>query len=94
MSLQMMRSTQSSRPATVGRRSTVTVQARKTLGQKAVTVESQRREEVEACKFAKFTGVPDLLFRTCCSPSHMLTTLTLLPHHFRPADPARLGWPL
>ena len=62
MSLQMMRSTQSSRPATVGRRSTVTVQARKTLGQKAVTVESQRREEVEACKFAKFTAVPDLLF--------------------------------
>ena len=47
MSLSMMRST---RTATVSRRSTVSVQARKTIGQKKVSVESQRRADVDACE--------------------------------------------
>ena len=50
MSLSMMRST---RTATVSRRSTVSVQARKTIGQKTVSGASKRQAEVDACESLK-----------------------------------------
>ena len=51
MSLSMMRSAQTTRPSTVSRRSTVTVQARKTIGQKTISGDSKRQADVEACEF-------------------------------------------